>query len=133
MCNSYYCRNHKEQLQHQHHHHQQQQQHQHTHHYSSNSQNNNNIIIIIINIPLVLASSAVGNISITLGFKPWPGYIKRVFHLSLRLITFGGRFAHLAYIVNKASHKTATFIFFINIITITTTTTIIIIIIIILY
>jgi len=37
------------------------------------------------------------------GFKPWPGHLRWVFHLSLYLITFGGHLAHLAYSVHKSS------------------------------
>ena len=36
------------------------------------------------------------------------GYIRRMFHLSLRLITVGGQSAHLLYIVHKSARKTAT-------------------------
>ena len=57
-----------------------------------------------------LTGSAVGRISIAPGFKPRLGYFRRVFHLSLRLITFGGRSAHLAYLVQKSGRKTTTFI-----------------------
>jgi len=42
----------------------------------------------------------------TPGFKPWPGYVRRVFHLSLRLITFRVRSAHLVYLVHKGGRKT---------------------------
>ena len=45
-----------------------------------------------------LTGSAVGHRTTTPGFKPRPGYVRRVFHISLRLITFGGRSAHLAYL-----------------------------------
>ena len=48
-----------------------------------------------------LNGSAVGQRSIAPGFKPRPEYGRRVFHLSLRLITFAGRSAHLAYFVRK--------------------------------
>ena len=48
-----------------------------------------------------LTGSAGGHRSIAPGFKPRPGYIRRVFHLSLRLITFEGRSDHLAYLVHK--------------------------------
>ena len=40
--------------------------------------------------------SAVGYRSIALGFKPRSGYVRRVFHLLLRLITVGGPSARLA-------------------------------------
>jgi len=53
--------------------------------------------------------SAVGHISIASGFKPRPGYVGMVFHISLSLITFGGGSAHLAYLVHKRGFKTATF------------------------
>ena len=39
------------------------------------------------------------------------GYIRRVFHLSLCLITFGGHSAHLPGLVHKSGRKTATFTF----------------------
>jgi len=40
-------------------------------------------------------------------FESRRGHIWRLFHLSLRLITFGGRSAHLAYYVHKSGRKTA--------------------------
>jgi len=46
-----------------------------------------------------LTSSAVGHRSIAPGFKTRPGYVRRVFQLSLRLITIGGRSTHLNYLV----------------------------------
>ena len=49
--------------------------------------------------------SAVGHISTTSAFKPRPGLLRRVFLLSLRLITFGGRSVHLAYIVHRSDRK----------------------------
>ena len=55
-----------------------------------------------------LAHCTIGQISVAPRFKLRPGYIRRVFHLSLRLITFGGRSAHLAYLVHKGGLKTAT-------------------------
>ena len=51
-------------------------------------------------------SSTVGHKSIAPGFKPWLGYVRRVFHLSLHRITFGGHWAHLAYLVHKSGRKT---------------------------
>ena len=56
-------------------------------------------------------SSAGGHRSIAPGFKLRPGYVRRLFHLSLRLITFGGRSAHLAYHVDNSDRKTATVTF----------------------
>ena len=47
-------------------------------------------------------------------FKPWPGYVRRVFHLSLRLMTFGCPSARLAYHVHKRGRKTSTFTFAVN-------------------
>jgi len=38
--------------------------------------------------------------------------VRRVFHLSLHLITFAGRSTHLAYLVDKSGCKTAAFTFF---------------------
>ena len=40
-------------------------------------------------------------------FESRRGHIWRLFRLSLRLITFGGRSAHLAYLVHKRGHKTS--------------------------
>ena len=56
-----------------------------------------------------LTGSAVGPRSITHGFESWLGYIRRVFHLSLRLVTFRGRPTKLAYLVHKSGRRTATF------------------------
>ena len=44
-------------------------------------------------------------------FESRRGHIWRLFCLSLRLITFGSRSAHLAYIVHKSGHKTSIIIF----------------------
>ena len=56
-----------------------------------------------------LTGRAVGHSSIAPGFKPRPGYVRRVFHLSLGVITAEGRPAHLAYLVHVSGSKTATF------------------------
>ena len=40
-------------------------------------------------------------------FESWCGHIWRLFHLWLRLITFGGCLAHLAYHVHKSGRKTS--------------------------
>jgi len=40
-------------------------------------------------------------------FKSRHGHIWRLFRLSVRLITFGGRSAHLAYLVHKSGRKTS--------------------------
>jgi len=45
--------------------------------------------------------------------------IRRVFHLYLRFITFGGHSAHLAYHVHKGGRKTSIIIIIIIIIIIT--------------
>ena len=58
-----------------------------------------------------LPGSVIGHRSIAPGFKPRTGYTRRVFHLSLRLITFEGRSAHLGYLVHKSDRKTRTFTF----------------------
>ena len=55
-----------------------------------------------------LTGSADGHRSTASGFKPWPGYVERVFHLSLRLVVFRGFSHHLACIVHKGGRKTAT-------------------------
>ena len=39
-------------------------------------------------------------------------HIWRLFHLWLRLITFGGRSAHLAYLMHRSGHKTPIIIIF---------------------
>ena len=54
-----------------------------------------------------LIGSAAGRRSLAPVFKPRSSYIRRVFRLSLRLITFGGRSAHLAYLVHKSSRNRA--------------------------
>ena len=51
-------------------------------------------------LPLGLTGSPIGHPSIVYGFKPWPGYIIKMFHISLRLITFKGRPANLAYLLH---------------------------------
>jgi len=51
-----------------------------------------------------LTGSAVGDISLSPEFKPRPGYVRRVFHLSLSL---GGRSTHLAFHLHNSGHKTA--------------------------
>jgi len=58
--------------------------------------------------------STVGHRCIAPGFKPRPGCTRRVFHLSLRLITIEGRSCYLAYLVHKSGRKTATFTFSLN-------------------
>ena len=55
-----------------------------------------------------LTGSAVGHRSIAPGFKSRPCYIRRAFLLNLRLIIFGGRSAHLPYLLYKGGLKTAT-------------------------
>ena len=52
-----------------------------------------------------LTGSAVSHRSIAPRFKPRPSYVKRVFRLSLRLITRGARSVHLAYCVHKVAVK----------------------------
>jgi len=58
-----------------------------------------------------VTGSAFGRRYIAPGFKPQSGYARRMFHLSLRLINFGGCSTHLTYFVHKSGHKTATFTF----------------------
>ena len=62
-----------------------------------------------------LTYSGVSHRSLAPGFKHRPGYVRRVFHLSLPLITFGNRSAHLACLVHKSGRKTATFTFYIHV------------------
>ena len=51
----------------------------------------------------------VGHIYIASGFKPGPGYVWMVFHLSLRLITLGGHApGPSSSPVYKSDHKTRT-------------------------
>ena len=54
-----------------------------------------------------LTGSAAGHQSIAPRFKPRLAYVGRMFHLSIRLITFGGHSAHLAYPVQKGDRETA--------------------------
>ena len=49
--------------------------------------------------------SALDHRSLPPEFESRRGQIWRVFHLSLRFITFGGRSAHLAYHVHKSGRK----------------------------
>jgi len=49
--------------------------------------------------------SMVGHSSVAPGFKPWLGYVRRLFNLSLWFITFGGCSAHLAYLVHRSTVK----------------------------
>ena len=58
-----------------------------------------------------LTGSVADHKSILPGFEPRPGYVRRLFHLSLYLISFGGQSVHLAYLVHKSGNKTATFTF----------------------
>ena len=52
--------------------------------------------------------SAIGNTFKTLGLKRRPSFVRMVFHLSLRLITFGGRSAHLVDLIHKIGRQTVT-------------------------
>jgi len=56
-----------------------------------------------------LTGSAAGHRYTTPGFNPRPGYVRRVFNLSLRLITFRGRSVYFPYPVHKYGRNTATF------------------------
>jgi len=58
-----------------------------------------------------LTDNVAGHRSVVHGFKPRPGYVRRGFHLSLRLINFGGCSAQLAYFVHKSGRKTETIFF----------------------
>ena len=55
-----------------------------------------------------LTGSADGHRSIAPGLNPRPDYVRRVFHLSLPLVTFGGRSAHFVYLVHKSGRERAT-------------------------
>ena len=59
-----------------------------------------------------LTGSTVGHRTIASAFKPWLCYVRRVFHFSLRLITFGDRLARIAYLVHKSGCKIATLTWF---------------------
>ena len=61
-----------------------------------------------------LINSAVGHISTAPGFKPRPGYARRVFHLSLRLIILWRSLGPLSYFVHKGGRKTSIFTFMSN-------------------
>ena len=58
-----------------------------------------------------LSGSAVGHRPLTSLFRPRIGYIRRVFYLSLRLVTVADRSSRLAYRVHKRGCFTATFTF----------------------
>jgi len=71
------------------------------------------VTLSLVNRPLHgLTGSVVGHRCIAPGFRPWPGYVRRVFHLLLRLITIGGHWAHSAYRVHKSGRKTSTSTFY---------------------
>ena len=53
------------------------------------------------------SGSALDHRSLPPVFESRRGHIWRLFRLSLRLITFGGRSAHLAYLVHKSGRKTS--------------------------
>jgi len=61
-----------------------------------------------------LTRSALDNRSLKDEFESRRGYIWRVFHLWLRFITFGGRSAHLPYLVHKSGRKTSIIIIIIT-------------------
>jgi len=52
-----------------------------------------------------LTLSPVGNRSIASGFEPQLGYVRRMFHLSVHLITFGCRSAYLTYHTQVATKQ----------------------------
>ena len=58
-----------------------------------------------------LVGSALDDRLLPPGFKPRLGYVTRLFHISLRLITFAGRLAHLAYHVNESGRITSIVIY----------------------
>ena len=51
------------------------------------------------------SGSGVGHRSVVPRFKPWPDCIRKVFHLSLRLITFGGCSAHYPALCTNVTFK----------------------------
>ena len=54
-----------------------------------------------------LVGSVLDHRSLPPEFESRRGHIRKVFHLRLRFITFGGRSAHLAYRVHKSGGKTS--------------------------
>ena len=52
------------------------------------------------------SGSVLDYISLPPVFESLRGHMWRVFHLWLRFITFGGRSAHLAYLVHKSGRNT---------------------------
>ena len=58
-------------------------------------------------VPPWSSGSVLDHISLPPVFESRPGHIWRLFRLSFRLITFGGRSAHLTYLVHKSGHKTS--------------------------
>ena len=56
---------------------------------------------------LGLTGGEVGYISVAPGFIPHEGYARGVFHLSLRLTTFGGCPGNLVYHMHKNCHQTS--------------------------
>ena len=82
---------------------------------------NNTIITTIIHTyihtywaPLWSSGSVLDHRSLPPVFESRRGHIWRLFRLSLRLITFGGRSAHLPYLVHKSGRKTSIIIIIIT-------------------
>jgi len=67
----------------------------------------NIILIMTVGAPPWSSGSVLDHRSLLLVFETRRGHIWRLFHLWLRLITFGGRSAHLAYCVHKSGCKTS--------------------------
>jgi len=67
----------------------------------------NGNIILIIGAPPWSSSSVLDHRSLPPLFESRRQHIWRLFHLWLHFITFGGRLAHLAYILHKSGRKTS--------------------------
>ena len=75
----------------------------------NNNKNNNNSVdeSVLSRAPPWSSGSVLDHRSLPPVFESRRGPIWTLFRLSLRLITFGGRSAHLAYLVHKSSRKTS--------------------------
>ena len=63
--------------------------------------------ITLILFSMFISFSVLDHRSLPPVFESRRGHIWRLFRLSLRLITFGSRSAHLAYLVHKSGRKTS--------------------------
>ena len=80
--------------------------------YQPLSQQVNYLLYYDFGVPPWSSGSVLDHSSLPPVFESRRGHIWRLFRLSLRLITFGGRSAHLAYLVHKSGSKTSIIILY---------------------